>query len=124
MNKISDPHNVLTPEKSRQLLEWSANWLNQNITTDQAPYVKAITTLWAATGDGIKALATFRSLVLEATTLEKSGEWLLSEMRFEAQANAVGNRQRCALFALESHNAPNNEALDIYNQRMNRVIPP
>ena len=65
--------------------------------------------------------------VLLPICLTKSSplEWLLREMNFEQQALATGLRKGTALEELEyKEGRVTDEALDLYNERMNRIMPP
>ena len=94
-------------------------------TEQQTAIYQAYTYLWASTPSEYQAQNIYDSLVVIALLADKPAPvaWLLTELRFEAFAAAMGDRKRAALIALEhSLELVNDEALDLYNERVDRAL--
>jgi len=65
-------------------------------------------------------LLIFETLMEETMHKDNLWEWLSTELRFEAYAADIGNRNTAALSDLESYGDLNDAALDIYNERIRR----
>jgi hypothetical protein len=76
--------------------------------------------LLAATHSQQKSLAIVETLIDQAKTKGNTFAWLDTELRFETYAAAMGSRVQAAKTDLERQTNPDDAALDIYNERVNR----
>lgn len=98
------------------------NWVQVNLPTSRmiySDYINAIGGLNVITDDAVRTKTIFSAVLDQAKTLGYSSEWVEAELKFEAQAEAVGDRAKWLHLGVAARDA-SDEALDLYNIRMDR----
>ena len=85
-----------------------------------ADYVRAIAGLQQAIGNAQRTTVVFTAVINQGRALGKSSEWIERELRFEALADFVESRADLLVLELEHKGLVDDEALDLYNERLNR----
>lgn len=83
-------------------------------------YIRAVTSLQAATQNMVKTRTLFKAILQQASQLAKTSEWVEQELRFEALAEFVEDRGEMLVLDLAHGGIVDDAALDLYNQRVNR----
>ena len=115
-------------EEAREFVHQLAfNWSQANLHSDRIAYVdfiRAINRLLTATGTAKETAYIFTGVINQASALSKTSEWVEGELRFEAQAAAVGNRPELLLSDLARLGPVDDASLDLYNERLHRFNQP
>lgn len=98
--------------------EWSKVELYAGAMT-YSDYMKAVQSLQAITNDVDRTKAIFLGVIQQASALSKSSEWVREELKFEAQAEVIGDRGKWLRVEVAAQDA-NDAALDLYNERLTR----
>lgn len=110
-------------DQAKQLIRQLAyDWVRVELPTHRLTYTDYINTLAGLntiTDDPDRTTAIFTAVLDQAQRLGYSSEWVQSELKFEAQAEAVGDRAAWLLAVVENSGATD-KALDQYNERVNR----
>ena len=100
-------------------------WAHADLPSEHMVYIdfiRVINGLLIATGTARASAYIFAGVINQASALAKTSAWVEGELRFEAQAAAVGNRQELLLAELDRLETVDDAALDLYNQRLARFI--
>ena len=84
-----------------------------------ADYINILSGLHVITNDIGQTAQISAAVIDQAQRLGYSSEWVRAELRFEAQAVAVGDRVQWLLTDLTSKGG-DNDSLDLFNERLNR----
>ena len=98
-------------------------WVRADLPTARlsyTDYMRAIAGLLQAIGNSQQTTAVFFAVINQARALGKSSEWLQHELRFEALAEFVESRTDLLLLDLAHSGRVDDQALDLYNERLNR----
>jgi hypothetical protein len=82
-------------------------------------YVDALMELQAITTNLERTKAISMGVIRQASQLGKSSGWLLDELKFEAQAERLGDRIEWLRTEVAAQQA-SDESLDLYNERLKR----
>lgn len=99
------------------------SWAHADLPNEHMAYVdfiRAINGLLTATRTARATAYIFAGVINQASALGKTSEWVEGELRFEAQAAAVGNRPKRLLFELSRLEIVDDATLDLYNERLIR----
>lgn len=110
-------------EDTQLVRQLAYQWVQAKLPTTHlsyADYVRAITGLQQAVGNAQRTTVIFTAIINQARSLGKSSEWIQHELRFEALAEFVENRADLLLLDLEHGDGVDDEALDLYNERLTR----
>ncbi|AUD02111.1 hypothetical protein [Spirosoma pollinicola] len=108
----------------RVVYQLAFNWVQLNLPTDRltyTDYINAIGGLQVITDDPTRTKAIFSAILDQANELGYSSEWVEVELKFEAQAEAVGDRAKWLRLDVAAREA-SDESLDLYNLRVSRFI--
>lgn len=97
------------------------NWSQAKLPSEHMAYVnfiRAIDGLLAATGTAKQTASIFAGVINQACALGRTSEWVGAELRFEAAA--VSNRPEGMLADLARWEPVDDDALDLYNERLTR----
>jgi hypothetical protein len=83
-------------------------------------FIRAINGLLTATRTAKATADIFTGIINQASALGKTSEWVESELRFETQAVAFGNRSELLLSELDLLETVDDASLDLYNERLTR----
>ncbi|AUD01446.1 hypothetical protein [Spirosoma pollinicola] len=86
-----------------------------------ADYLEAITGLDLETDDLNRTSLIFRAIINQAKALAYSSRWVKSELKFETQAEAIGDRARWLRVHI-AINGASDDSLDLYMIRANRFV--
>ncbi len=111
-------------EEAKQIVHKLAfSWSQADLPSEHMAYVdfiRAINGLLTATRTAKATAYIFAGVINQASALGKTSEWVEGELRFEAQAAAVGNRPERLRFELGRLGPVDDASLDLYNERLNR----
>lgn len=112
-----DP-DAINPDVRRLAMDWLRGQLPSRTLTYN-DYLSTIAGLNLVTGDSIRTAQIMTAVIDQAKRLNYSSDWVQAEVRFEAQAEAVGNR--ASWLKLQLHNSAGKDGdLDLYNLRLSR----
>ncbi|WP_157815902.1 hypothetical protein [Spirosoma pollinicola] len=98
------------------------DWVRVQLPTDRltyTDYIKTISGLNRITDNPVRTVEIVTAAICQAKAFGYSSEWVQSEIKLEAQAEAAGDRVNW-LLAILQHAGADDEALDQYNERINR----
>jgi hypothetical protein len=110
-------------EDTQLIRQLAHQWVRAELPTTHlsyADYVRAIAGLQQTIGNVQRTTALFTVVINQARTLGKSSEWIQRELHFEALAEFVESRADLLLLDLEHGGPVDDNALDLYNERLNR----
>lgn len=109
---------AINSDVRRLAMEWLRSQLSSRTLT-YADYLSTIAGLNVVTGDSVRTARIMTAVIDQAKQLGYSSDWVQQEVRFEAQAEAVGNRN--SWLQLQLQNSAGWDAdLDLYNERLIR----
>ncbi len=111
-------------EVTYRIRQLAYNWSRFELPTyylTYIDYVTVLTELQTATGRIERTADLFAGVIQQANRLEYSSDWAAAELRFEALAYLTGDRAKAMLLDL-GHRAADDDALDLYNHRLNRFL--
>lgn len=86
-------------------------------------FVATLTRLLIATGSTDRTTHIVSEVIKQAIQLERSSEWVQTELTFEAFAEVVGDQQMALAIDSQSQGAGSEAPLDLSNDRFNRLNP-
>ena len=98
-------------------------WAHADLPSEDMVYIdfiRVINGLLVATGTARATAYIFAGVINQASALGKTSAWVEGELRFEAQAAAVGNRRELLRSELHRLETLDDAALDLYNERLTR----
>jgi hypothetical protein len=102
----------------RLAMDWLRGQLPSRTLT-YADYLSTIVGLNLVTGDSVRTSQIMTAVIDQAKRHGYSSDWVQTEVRFEAQAEAIGNRGSWLVLQLRNSTGKDQD-LDLYNLRASR----
>jgi hypothetical protein len=109
---------AINSDVRRLAMEWLRGQLPSRTLTYE-DYLRTIAGLNVVTGDSARTAHIMTAVIDQAKARGYSSDWVQQEVRFEAQVEAVGNRDSWLSLQLQN-SAGRDQDLDLYNERLIR----